>query len=229
MMDKISTGVSGLDQILKGGLIKGRSYLVTGPPDSGKSILGLQFLLNGVQNNEDVLFISLCDAENEVRENASLYGWDLNGVEMLCLDLVDIMETPEFRNFRYFDNLMSVYFNKKNYTRLVFDSLKKLTLVEKDIDHRRRVLRLISSLSSHEDCTTLFLDDVKNRYDSVQLYTLSGTIRFYFTRTPGGRERAIGIDKMRGDFTDERIHPYHITKNGIEVSYDEVFFDKLSI
>ena len=228
-MKKISTGVSGLDRILKGGLIKGRSYLVTGPPGSGKSTLGLQFLREGVKRNEDVLFISLCDAENEVIENASLYGWDLEGIDLLCLDLVDIMETPEFRNFRYFDNLMSVYFSKKNYTRLAFDSLKKLTLLEKEIDHRRRVLRLISSLSAYEDCTTLFLDDVKQRFDSVQLYALSGVIRFYFARTPGGRERAIGIGKMRGDFMDERIHPYNITKNGIEVSYDEVFFDKLNL
>jgi len=228
-MEKISTGVAGLDKILRGGLVSDRSYLLTGPPGSGKCTLGVQFLHEGIKNQENVLFLSLTKTEKEIKELAKTYGWDVSGIEFLCLDLVDVMETPEFRNHRYFENLVSLYFDKVKYSRLVFDSLKELTLLENQIEARKRILRLINTVSNQENLTTLFLDDVANRFDSIEVYVLSGVIRFYFARTPGGRERAVGIEKMRGDFTDERIHPYSITNDGLEVLYDKVIFEKLSI
>lgn len=228
-MEKISTGVEGLDKILKGGLIKGRNFLLTGPPGSGKSTLALQYLLEGLKNGEDVLYISLSKKEDEINSNVEIYGWDLSGIDFFCLDLVDVMETPEYRNHRYFENIITLFFSKKPYSRVVFDSLKEITLLENEIDARRRIHRLIDNIAAYKDCTVVYLDDVAERFNSIEIYAVSGIIRFYFARTPGGRERAVGIQKMRGDFTDERIHPYAITENGINVIFDKLIFEKLSI
>ncbi len=228
-MEKISTGVEGLDKILRGGLIKGRSFLLTGPPGSGKCTLALHFLLEGIKNGEDVLYISLSKKKEELMENTEIYNWDLSGIDFLCLDLVDVLELPEYRNHRYFENLIQVHFSKKPYRRVVFDSLKEITLLEDEIDARRRIHRLINNISSYKDCTVMYLDDVSERFTSIEVYAVAGIIRFYFARTPGGRERAVGIQKMRGDFTDERIHPYSISEEGINVIFDKLIFEKLNV
>ncbi|HHE04503.1 MAG TPA: recombinase, partial [candidate division WOR-3 bacterium] len=57
-MERIKTGISGLDEMLNGGLISGRPYIVTGSPGAGKTILGMQFLMEGAKNREKGMYIS---------------------------------------------------------------------------------------------------------------------------------------------------------------------------
>ena len=80
---RCSTGVAGLDEVLDGGLLAGRSYLVRGPPGSGKSLLGLHFLRAGLEADETVLYINLEETADQIRENAAAFGFDLAGVEFL--------------------------------------------------------------------------------------------------------------------------------------------------
>ena len=82
---RISTGVAGLDEILVGGLIPGRAYLVRGGPGTGKTILGLHFLTAGVVHGENPLFITLEEPEEQLRKNATAIGLDLKGVTFLDL------------------------------------------------------------------------------------------------------------------------------------------------
>jgi len=82
---RVSTGINGLDEILKGGLIGGRSYLVRGGPGSGKTTLGMHFLTNGCENGEPALFISLSEPAERLRENAGKLGLDARGITFLDL------------------------------------------------------------------------------------------------------------------------------------------------
>ncbi len=82
-MEKILTGVEGLDRMLKGGLIPGRPYIVSGPPGSGKTTLCMQFLLEGLKSDEEVLFVALEEPPNEIRYNTESYGWKVGEVEIL--------------------------------------------------------------------------------------------------------------------------------------------------
>src|SRR5579883_3327436 len=86
---RISTGVSGLDNVLGGGLPPGHLYLIDGDPGTGKTTLGLQFLQEGARLNEPVLYITLSESERELREVSLSHGWDLQGIsifEMLPLE-----------------------------------------------------------------------------------------------------------------------------------------------
>jgi circadian clock protein KaiC len=88
---RVSTGIAGLDEILRGGFVEKRTYLVRGGPGTGKSTLGLHFLAAGAVKGEKVLFITMGEPETEVRENAQSMGFDLSGV-----DFLDVAPTPEF-------------------------------------------------------------------------------------------------------------------------------------
>lgn len=88
---RLSTGIHGLDEMLNGGLIPRRSYLIRGGPGTGKSTFGLHFLASGVSQGEQVLFVTLGETEEQVRQNSRSMGFDLSGVEFL-----DLAPTPDF-------------------------------------------------------------------------------------------------------------------------------------
>src|SRR5579862_2274867 len=75
---KAGMGVSGLDDILLGGLHRNRLFLIEGSPGTGKTTLALQFLLEGARNQEKGLYITLSETEEELRETATGHGWSLN-------------------------------------------------------------------------------------------------------------------------------------------------------
>jgi KaiC/GvpD/RAD55 family RecA-like ATPase len=80
---RISIGVPGLDRMLGSGLHPGRPYLVTGGTGSGKSLLGLSFLLEGLRLGEEVLLVAVDEPPNEIVENVRAFGWDLSAVRTL--------------------------------------------------------------------------------------------------------------------------------------------------
>ncbi|MCI4346330.1 MAG: hypothetical protein L3K07_06210 [Thermoplasmata archaeon] len=80
---RVSTGIPGLDRMLGGGLIAQRPYLVTGGTGSGKSLLGLTFLLEGIRRGEDVLLVAVDEPPNEILENVRAFSWDLSAIHTL--------------------------------------------------------------------------------------------------------------------------------------------------
>ncbi len=83
VQQRVTTGIPGLDRMLGGGLIAGRPYLVTGATGSGKTLLGLTFLLEGLRLGEEVLLVAVDEPPNEIVENVRSFGWDLNAVKTL--------------------------------------------------------------------------------------------------------------------------------------------------
>lgn len=79
---RASTGVAGLDEVLRGGLPRNRLYLVQGHPGVGKTTLGLQFLLAGAAAGENVLYITLAESQEELSESARSHGWSLQDVHV---------------------------------------------------------------------------------------------------------------------------------------------------
>jgi len=78
----LRTGIEGLDDVLHGGLVPERLYLVEGHPGSGKTTLALQFLFAGVERGECCMFVTLSETETELHATASSHGWSLDGINI---------------------------------------------------------------------------------------------------------------------------------------------------
>ena len=95
---RVATGVVGLDQMLQGGLPQGKSYLLTGEPGTGKTTFSAQFMLEGLKQGENGIYISVDEKPAHVVEDAESLGWDLRTpVEQGKLTLLDV--SPYFNWF----------------------------------------------------------------------------------------------------------------------------------
>jgi circadian clock protein KaiC len=88
---RVSSGIEGLDEVLFGGFMQGRTFLVRGGPGTGKTMLGMHFLTAGAARNERCLFITLGEPEAQLRRNAAALGFELDAVKFL-----DLSPTPDF-------------------------------------------------------------------------------------------------------------------------------------
>lgn len=94
--EKVKTGVPGLDDMLEGGLIPARAYIVSGTTGSGKTTLAMQFLLEGVRQGERVVYVCLDEPPNEVKSDMRSYGWDIGRVQVFDAtpDIMSYDKTP---------------------------------------------------------------------------------------------------------------------------------------
>lgn len=94
--DRAKTGIEGLDEMLEGGLLTGRPYVVSGTTGTGKTTLAMHFLREGAMNGERVLYVAVDEPPNEVRHNYAKFGWDLEGIGVLdgTPDILNYDKTP---------------------------------------------------------------------------------------------------------------------------------------
>ena len=96
--ERVPTGITGLDHLIEGGLPKGRSILVTGEPGTGKTILALQFLVDGLKRGEKGIYVTADESPMDVLEQAASLGWDLEerveAKEMAILNAATYLSTP---------------------------------------------------------------------------------------------------------------------------------------
>ncbi|UCE91500.1 MAG: hypothetical protein JSV90_08910 [Methanobacteriota archaeon] len=94
--DRVGTGIEGLDEMLDGGLLTGRPYVVSGPSGTGKTTVCMHFLLEGAAKGERVLYVAIDEPPNELKFNYGKLGWDLSGISVLdgTPDILNYDKTP---------------------------------------------------------------------------------------------------------------------------------------
>src|SRR5947209_20029740 len=137
-MSLVSTGVEGLDEIIGGGLPPSRLYLVQGNPGSGKTTLGLQFLLEGFRRGETGLYVSLSETKNELRGVAESHGWDIGQMPIfdllsddrnLARDDHNTLFEPSEVELAEVTRALLTHVDRVQPQRVVFDSLSELRLL----------------------------------------------------------------------------------------------------
>jgi circadian clock protein KaiC len=222
----VKTGISGLDEVLYGGLPPNRLYLVEGSPGSGKTTLALQFLLEGKARGERGLYVTLSETKEEIREVADSHGWSLDGIDMYELEAAESRLTPE-EQYTVFhpeevelaETLDVVYAEVERIqpTRVAFDSLSEMRLLARDPLRFRRQILSIKQFFTGRGCTTLLLDDGKD--SSLQLHSITHGVIALERQTPpfGGFQRRLEVVKLRGSSFSEGYHECVIGKGGVRV------------
>ncbi|MEP7149835.1 MAG: ATPase domain-containing protein [Acidobacteriota bacterium] len=225
---RISTGIVGLDFILRGGLPKNRLHLIEGSPGTGKTTLGLQFLLEGVRSGDKCLYITLSESKEELIAVAGSHGWSLDGI--VIQDLTEsgdsLTDNSRYTVFHPSEveldettRLILDEVERVDPARIVFDSLSEMRMLASDpLRFRRQILALKQYFLTRQ-CTVLLLDDRTSKAPDRQLESVAhGVLNLEYVPVEYGRQRhAIRVVKMRGVNFQSGYHDFNIETGGIIV------------
>jgi KaiC/GvpD/RAD55 family RecA-like ATPase len=250
-MERASSGVKGLDDILEGGFPKARTILIVGSPGSGKTILTIQFLRAGALNGERSIYVTFDERPEQVKENMAAFGWDLDRLEtegkIMFVDATPFRKVktaatseregragllapdalPEI-TLRALVETVRRLAEEEDVTRLAVDPITSLSVrYQSPVKRRRAMLMLFDALSS-TGATCLVTSELRTsmltRRFQLEEYLSQGVVLMRTGIHEGNVVRAVQVEKMRGIPHDTQLRPYTISQNGIEVfAKDKVF------
>lgn len=225
---RAKTGVSGLDDVLHGGLIAERLYLVDGNPGAGKTTMALQFLLEGIRAGEKCLYVTLSETRQELQAGAESHGWSLEGIEIIELiaderDLQDdeqltMLPASEVELGETTRNILAAVERGKP-RRMVLDSLSELRLLAQNSLRYRRQILALKQFFIGRACTVLMLDDRTAQGPDLQLHSIAHGVIALDSHSPayGQARRQLEIMKFRGSDFASGFHDFTIRTGGLQV------------
>lgn len=237
MVERIVTGIAGLDEILGGGIPKRNVVLLSGGPGTGKSIFGQQYLYNGLLRGEPGILVVLEEHPVQVRISMSQFGWDVKSYEERGLfAMVDaftagigeaakrekyVVRDPG--DFQLLVDTLRDAVKDVNAERAVIDSVTTLYITKPALA-RSMVLQLKKVLSGM-GCTSILISQVsvtERGFGGPGVeHAADGIIRLDLDEVGGELKRSIIVWKMRGTAHSMRRHPFIITSKGIEIKAGE--------
>jgi circadian clock protein KaiC len=227
-LDRSATGIVGLDDVLSGGFIRHRLYLVEGNPGAGKTTVALQYLLEGVRDGEKCLYVTLSETKEELTAGAKSHGWSLEGIEVVELTAAEseldgdsqitMYQASELELAETTKKVLNAV-EKVNPGRLVFDSLSELRLLAQSALRYRRQILALKQFFIGRKCTVLLLDDKTADVADLQLQSLAHGVISLEQLSPayGAERRRLQVSKFRGTAYRGGFHDYVIRRGGIEV------------
>lgn len=206
----VSTGITGLNEILRGGLPASNLYMLQGAPGSGKTTAALQFLRAGVEAGESCIYVTLSQTKAELEAIAVSHGWTLDGIRVEELATSGTVNEADDQSIFLTADLrldetrkaIEAAIEEHKPRRLVYDSLLEIRLITGDSPRFRRELIGFKSFLAKRNVVALLLDTQTPGQDrsGEEVEGLAhGVIRLdKALEEYGGVRRRIEISKMRG-------------------------------
>ena len=223
-----ATGIAGLDQILGGGLLRRRLYLVEGLPGTGKTTLALQFLMEGVRLGESVLYVTLSESEAELRAVALSHDMSMEGIEIRDLFAREAALGPEHQNTVFHPSEVELgetmrdllaEMDRTRPARMIVDSLSELRLLAGSSLRYRRQFLVFKRLFADRGCTALLLDDRTASDHDLQIQSIAHGVIALEQLAPeyGAERRRLRVLKYRGTSFRGGFHDFSIRRGGLVV------------
>jgi circadian clock protein KaiC len=223
-MDRVKTGISGLDEMLGGGFLPESANLVEGAPGTGKSTLAMQFIYNGIiQAKEPGLIITFEEFPQQYYHDAAAFGWDFIDLEKKGL-LKVIMTSPEVSrlDIESVGGIIESHVNQMGARRAVVDSLTHFARLSQDpIELRSLEFTFINALKRHGLTSLLTRESTallgESTEDANIGYVVDSYLILRYVEIESALRKALLVLKMRGSDHAKDIRQYDITRNGFEV------------
>jgi len=220
--ERASTGIAGLDEMLGGGLPRSSSSVVQGATGTGKTLLGLHFLLEGARRGEPGVHFTLEETAGQIRAVARTFGWDLRELEQRRLLSIRYVSPVELSTDVFLDRARQLV-EQTGARRAVLDSLTSMAL---GVTSERRFKELVYAVAKHFHALGVTFNmnmEIAELLGSAQLsghgvsFAADNVIQLRYVEIEGNLERGISVLKARGVRHATGVRRMNFTEKGIEV------------
>ncbi len=221
--ERISIGIAELDDILQGGLLQHKSYLLKGGAGTGKSTVGYLFLQNGNEKKEKTMLITLGESSDNIKNNISRLGINLDATHFLDLS-PGIQDYSKKNNYSIFSPIeveaepivekITDAIKKYKPNRVMIDSLTMLKYIYQDqFQYKNMALSLIRYVCSSGATLLMIAETHQSFTDDESEFWVDGVIQLTYSAD----WRRLKVNKFRGSGFSEGDHAMKISNNGVEV------------
>ncbi|WP_280537396.1 ATPase domain-containing protein [Halopenitus sp. POP-27] len=220
---RVPTGLPGLDDVLSGGLRKNHNALIRGPPGAGKTIFGLHFLSDGVDNGQTALYINLGEPGEYVKETVEHFDLNPDGIHFLDLspshedfdegENYSVFSSAEVEQPSFIEELRSTV-EDLNPDRVLLDPITEFRYLTTDErQFRKQILSFLDFLRDN-GATVIFTSQASDSLSDDDLQFLTDTVINLETDIEGS---TLHVSKFRGSSYQRGKHSYEITDDGVTV------------
>lgn len=223
MLERVSSGIPGLDSLIEGGFVKKSINLVAGGPGSGKSIFAMQFLVDGIKKGEAGIYITFEEKKEKFYEDMNEFGWNIEKFEKEGKFLF-LEYTPEQvkKILTEGGGIVENIIEKMKVQRIVIDSISSFGLLYEDDLTKKEASLALFELINKWGCTGIMTSQDESKEGNVisaaMEFEVDGIILLYHFKRKGVRDRGLEILKMRGTKISEKTVEFRIGGKGIEVT-----------
>lgn len=227
MSDRVKTGITGLDEMLGGGLLPETANLVEGAPGTGKSTLGMQFIANGIQRfNEPGIILTFEEFPQQYYRDAQSFGWPFDALEK-ANKLRVIMTSPEVgqADLERVGGRIESLVREIGAKRILVDSLSHFERLTQDPIQLRSLIYSFVNALKREGLTSLLTrespallgDAHAEAADDDIAFVVDSYLMLRYVEIDSAIRKALLVLKLRGSDHAKDIRQFEITASGIEV------------